>query len=155
LACSLPFGRLARRLPSSLAPSSLAPRSRQRAPSGSLTLLPARSPSGAWRVVFPRRSLLRHSLLGPGNPRPPVRSRSCLLAPLRALPGSLTASDRQGRDIDPAALGGGPQRQPGQLHALGTLGEVPAQRRALRGGAEEMLPLHLERVVEGRVVRDL
>jgi hypothetical protein len=64
-------------------------------------------------------------------------------------------SSGQRRDVDPAALGRGPPGQLGQLHALGALGQVPAQRPALRGGAQELLPLHLEPVVEGGVVRDV
>src|SRR5271169_5195935 len=62
-------------------------------------------------------------------------------------------SDRQRRHVEPSACGGGLQRQVGQLHPLGPFDQVPGERAALTGALQEQLPLHLEPVVEGHVVR--
>src|SRR6266700_2751202 len=91
-----------------------------------------------------------------GTPPAEATAATCAAAKtFRLLGGGYTTrtSDRQRRDFEPPALGRGLQRQVGQLHAPGPLGQVPGERPALGGALEEQLPLHLEAVVEGHVVR--
>src|SRR5215831_8691227 len=97
-----------------------------------------------------------------GFPSAPATAATCAAAKtLRLVKGAgevgggyiTRTSDRQRRDFEAPALGRGLQRQVGQLHPLGPFGQVPGERPPLAGAPEEQLPLHLESVVEGRVVR--
>src|SRR6266566_6215736 len=87
-----------------------------------------------------------------GAPPGPATAATCAAAnTFRLVGGGYTTctSDRQWGDFKPPALGRGLQRQAGQLHSLGPLGQVPGERPALGRAREEQFPLHLEAVVEG------
>src|SRR5258708_34665342 len=64
-------------------------------------------------------------------------------------------SDRQVRDHQALALGGRSHGQHGQLHASGAFGQVPPELLAAGRGRQELLPLRLEAVVEGLIIRDV
>src|SRR5499427_8918585 len=57
--------------------------------------------------------------------------------------------------VEPAPFGPALQAELGELHALGSLGEVMLPRRAGDHVADEILPLDLEAVVVGDVLRQL
>src|SRR5690242_19847319 len=65
------------------------------------------------------------------------------------------SSDVELRHVEPAPLGPALQAQLGELHARGALGEIMLPRRAGDDVADEVLPLDLEAVVVGDVLRQL
>src|SRR5690349_5991076 len=106
------------------------------------------------------RNLMVDSQSITGAPSGPATAATCAAAKtFRLLKGAgevggghtTRTSDRQRGYGEPPALGRGLQRQVGQLHPLGPLDQVPGERPPLAGAGEELLPLHLEPVVENHV----